>query len=70
MHNIPYVVFIWVKLCIYIYIYTYEQHFPSNISHTDILSNIHDKQLHYIYIQMIGSILFVDVDAADNAPNL
>ena len=70
MHNIPCVVFIWVKLCIYIY--TYEQHFLSNISHTDILSNIHEKQLHYIYIyiQMIGSILFVDVNAADNAPNL
>ena len=55
-----------------VYIYTYEQHFLSNISHTDILSNIHEKQLHYIYIyiQMIGSILFVDVNAADNAPNL
>jgi len=40
--------------CLYgsncVYIYTYEQHFLSNISHTDILSNIHEKQLHYIYI--------------------
>ena len=63
---------VYMGQTVYIYIYTYEQHFLSNISHTDILSNIHEKQLHYIYIyiQMIGSILFVDVNAADNAPNL